>query len=230
MVKKGLGIDEKKQIILNVFHEQKVPLTLKDVEKLGSKAGVVQQTIKDVLASLVDDSLVEMDKIGATNWYWSFPSQQISKRIGLISTLEARQQELTKKIKALMDKKTELEKDRKPTPARAKALEELEKHQQRFNELSTKFEMCKASDPARTLKLQQAVKVAQESANRWTDNTWTLADYMKKKYGVSRQDVQKQLQMSNDFDYPVYKPPAKTSLEPSVKKQKINHAPLLDEE
>ena len=64
---------------------------MKDVEKLGSKAGVVQQTIKDVLASLVDDSLVEMDKIGATNWYWSFPSQQISKRIGLISTLEARQ-------------------------------------------------------------------------------------------------------------------------------------------
>lgn len=45
-------------------------MSLQDVEKLASKKGVVLQTIKEVLQSLVDDGMVHQDKIGSSNYFW----------------------------------------------------------------------------------------------------------------------------------------------------------------
>jgi hypothetical protein len=44
---------------------------LKDMEKAAAKKGVVFQAVKDVVQALVDDSLVHVDKIGTSNWYWA---------------------------------------------------------------------------------------------------------------------------------------------------------------
>lgn len=41
-------------------------LKLKDLEKLGPKKGVISQSVKDVIQSLVDDDLVFKDKIGTS--------------------------------------------------------------------------------------------------------------------------------------------------------------------
>lgn len=54
---------------------------LKELEKLGPRKGVISQSVKDVVQSLVDDDLVSKDKIGTsvrivsrwvTNQYVSF--------------------------------------------------------------------------------------------------------------------------------------------------------------
>lgn len=47
-----------------------LPIHRQDVEKLASKKGVVLQSIKEVLQSLVDDDLVHAEKIGASNYFW----------------------------------------------------------------------------------------------------------------------------------------------------------------
>ena len=73
--KRGLSVDDKRKVILKIYHEAKEPFNLKEIEKLGSKAGVVEQTIKDVNQTLLDDNLVQSDKIGSANFYWSFPSK-----------------------------------------------------------------------------------------------------------------------------------------------------------
>lgn len=39
---------------------------LKELEKLGPKKGVISQSVKDVVQSLVDDDLVFKDKIGTS--------------------------------------------------------------------------------------------------------------------------------------------------------------------
>lgn len=39
---------------------------LKELEKLGPKKGVISQSVKDVIQSLVDDDLVFKDKIGTS--------------------------------------------------------------------------------------------------------------------------------------------------------------------
>ena len=55
MGKRGMSADDKRATVLRLFHEAKRPFTLKDVERLASKAGVVQNTVKDVLKDLTDD-------------------------------------------------------------------------------------------------------------------------------------------------------------------------------
>lgn len=49
------------------------------MEKLGAKRGVVLQSIKEVLQSLVDDDLVHQERIGISNYFWSFPSEAAVK-------------------------------------------------------------------------------------------------------------------------------------------------------
>lgn len=39
---------------------------LKELEKLGPRKGVISQSVKDVIQSLVDDDLVSKDKIGTS--------------------------------------------------------------------------------------------------------------------------------------------------------------------
>eukprot|EP01035_Chromulina_nebulosa_P020876 gene20876-27062_t len=73
--KRGLSIDDKKKVILSIYHDRKEPFNLKEIESIASKMGVVQQTVKDVNQSLIDDSLILSDKIGSANFFWSFPSK-----------------------------------------------------------------------------------------------------------------------------------------------------------
>ena len=56
-------------------------LNLKEAEKYGKKKGIVPKSIKDVLQSLVDDGLVEQDKIGVGSLFWSLPYETLSRVI-----------------------------------------------------------------------------------------------------------------------------------------------------
>ena len=84
MGKKGLSLEEKRHKILEIYYERKEVFNLKEIEKIGAKKGVVFQTIKDVNQSLVDDNLVQFDKIGAGAFFWSLPSMAYQNRQNLI--------------------------------------------------------------------------------------------------------------------------------------------------
>lgn len=58
------------------------------MEKAASKKGVVFQAVKDVVQSLVDDSLVHVDKIGTSNWYWAFPGELSAQLCNKLAGLE----------------------------------------------------------------------------------------------------------------------------------------------
>ncbi|CAG2103260.1 unnamed protein product [Medioppia subpectinata] len=77
--KKGLSFEEKRTRMLELFHEKKEPFLLKELEKLGPKLkGVVMQSVKEIVQSLVADDLVETDKIGSSTYFWSFPSKALN--------------------------------------------------------------------------------------------------------------------------------------------------------
>ena len=63
------------------MHTQQLVLctTAQDVEKLAPKKGVIVQSVKEVLQALVDDSVLHQDKIGISNFFWSFPSEAAVK-------------------------------------------------------------------------------------------------------------------------------------------------------
>ena len=65
MGKKGLSLEEKRKKMLEILYETKDFFLLKELEKIAPKQkGIIAQSVKDVLQSLVDDNLVDTDKIG----------------------------------------------------------------------------------------------------------------------------------------------------------------------
>lgn len=45
-------------------------------------------TVKDVLQSLVDDNLVDCERVGTSNYYWSFPSKALNARKNKLEELQ----------------------------------------------------------------------------------------------------------------------------------------------
>ncbi len=72
---RGLSFEEKRKRLSEFLLEKKDFFQLKELEKMVPKAtGIVMQSVKEVLQSLVDDRLVNSEKIGTSNYFWSFPS------------------------------------------------------------------------------------------------------------------------------------------------------------
>jgi Mnd1 family protein len=84
---KKLGMEEKRQRCLDYFNETADFFQLRDLEKALPKSKgigiphntsfIVTQSVKEVIDSLVDDRLINHEKIGTSNYYWCFPSQSI---------------------------------------------------------------------------------------------------------------------------------------------------------
>jgi hypothetical protein len=174
------------------------------VEKLASKSGVVQNSVKDVLAMLTDDQLVDMDKIGATNYFWSFPSKETAARKAKLRGLKHKTHTLTTNIAQLHQHQADLLKDRPVSQARSARLHQLEDTIKRRKELQDKLAVVKDNDPAKARQLEDAVKRAKQGVERWVNNAWAIVDWLKKSHGLNKQQAQKQLGIDDDFDVPVY--------------------------
>jgi hypothetical protein len=72
---------QKQATILAWFHKTALAYSLKDLEKLiPSIASINGMVVKDYVQALTDDSLIQTEKIGSGNWYWSFPSEAKKKK------------------------------------------------------------------------------------------------------------------------------------------------------
>ena len=89
-------------LVMNCFRFcfQGQVFTNKEVEKLASKEkGITPMAVEEVLKSLLDDNEVMTDKIGTSNYYWAFASQERvqkqNKVDALARTLATQQTRLT---------------------------------------------------------------------------------------------------------------------------------------
>lgn len=56
-----------------------------ELEKIAPKEKqIVAQSVKDVIQNLVDDGLVDTDKVGTSVYYWSFPRYLIFLKTNFI--------------------------------------------------------------------------------------------------------------------------------------------------
>ncbi|PRW60566.1 meiotic nuclear division 1-like protein [Chlorella sorokiniana] len=199
-----MSAEEKRQTLLGIFHETKDVFTLKDIEKLGSKRGVVQQTIKDVLQSLIDDDLVHQERIGASNYFWSFPGEAAAKVAGEIAKLEKRLQDRQAE-RAALQKQVEASRVGKEDSEERRAL------QQQVVQLQADVEAQAAelaeyagNDPDRYDNLKAGAKLCCESANRWIDNIEALRCWLKKRFDGMGQQIDgmfKENNIKEDVDY-----------------------------
>ncbi|CAB4490745.1 meiotic nuclear division protein 1 [Rhizophagus irregularis] len=201
MSKKGLSLAEKRKRLEALFHETKEFYQLKELERDAPKMkGIVTNTVKDVLQSLVDDNLVNTDKIGTSNYYWSFPSSALQSR-------KARIEELMLELQKLKEKNAELQSNidvaydgRENSDDRAtllKKVAELEAINKKHQENLALFREC---DPALLEAKENHANLALECGNRWTENIFLIQSYCFKKFNIERADFNQQFGIPEEFD------------------------------
>ncbi|KAG0203997.1 Meiotic nuclear division protein 1 [Mortierella sp. GBA30] len=183
------------QRISGTFHK------LQELEKSAPKLkGIVQQSVKDVLQSLVDDGLVTVEKIGTSNYYWSFPSAvQQSKN--------AKLQSLQEELQRLESSNAELEANikraaggREDSEQRRELMAKLVEAEAFDNELQKELKQYSDSDPTLLEAQKRYSQVAKEAANRWTENIFTFQSYCIDKFNVDRQEFNRNFGISDEMD------------------------------
>ncbi|KAJ3860256.1 meiotic nuclear division protein 1, partial [Lentinula novae-zelandiae] len=194
---RGLSADEKRVKLLEIFHETKDFYQLKELEKLGPKLkGIVSQSVKEVLQSLVDDGLVQGDKIV----FWSFPSHQgavIQGRVDNAKEMKISQQTQLLEIQQSIEreKSTRIESESR-TAAIAK-LQYMKKELAKLDEELTAYGAC---DPVRLEETRRAITLGKEAAIRWTENYSALLPHFLHHSMASIEDVRKYLEIDEEYE------------------------------
>uniref|UniRef100_M0ZHL4 Meiotic nuclear division protein 1 homolog n=1 Tax=Solanum tuberosum TaxID=4113 RepID=M0ZHL4_SOLTU len=228
--KRGLSLDEKREKMLQIFYDSQGFFLLKELEKSGPKKGVISQSVKDVIQSLVDDDLVFKDKIGTSVYFWSLPScagNQVSVWINLCTCLsylfsaasymmfiqqlrtvykklETDLQNNNKRHTELVEQCKALKKGREESDAREEALNELKSIEQKHKELKEELMQYADNDPATIEAMKKAIEVAHSAANRWTDNIFTLRQWCSNNFPQAKEQLDQlynEVGITDDFDY-----------------------------
>lgn len=196
-----MSLEEKRAAMLNIFHEMKEAFTLKELEKLGTKAGVVTQTIKDVVQSLIDDNMVELEKIGASNYYWSFPSKTLCLKRNRIDAARAGVTAAEKSITDLEFTIASLSAGRSDSDDRLARLNRLAELEAESVKLASQIAVHKENDPEILKVLEKKLRIAKQAADRWTDNVWTLKTFAVREMGGDPSEFDRALEIGDSFDY-----------------------------
>ncbi len=119
--RRGLSAEEKRTRMLDLFYQKKDFFLLKELERIAPKEkGIVSQSVKDVVQSLVDDGMVDTDKIGTSVYFWAFPSKATAGRKRRLREAETEAQLAAKRIKKAEERAKEVRKGREDTAERKK--------------------------------------------------------------------------------------------------------------
>ena len=122
--RRGLSAEEKRERMLELFHEKKDFFLLKEVEKIAFKEkGIVSQSVKDVLQSLVDDDLINSEKIGTSVYFWEFPSNALATKKKKIEDVSKKVDGLGSKLESIKRSVDNAYNDRKDSPTRSEMLQ-----------------------------------------------------------------------------------------------------------
>ncbi|KAI0743616.1 meiotic nuclear division protein 1 [Daedaleopsis nitida] len=193
---RGLSAEEKRVKLLEIFHE-----TLKELEKMAPKMkGIVSQSVKEVLQSLVDDGLVQMDKIGSSNFFWSFPSQRGAMMQNRLKTVQDQRASLQSQIDELRAARESERAARPESDNRTRALEELAGLKKEYAQLETELAAYGACDPVKLEEKRRAVVLAKEAVVRWTDNYTLLLSHFTRQNCVEAADIRTYLGVDEEYE------------------------------
>jgi len=158
-------------------------------------------SVKDVLQSLVDDGMVDTERIGTSNYFWAYPSKALHARKTKLECLRTEIEELKMKIKRNEKSLESANEGKEESHERDKTLAELSRKENESKELKIKLDRLRECDPEVLKEVQQKTKVAKESANRWTDNIFSVKSWCKRKFAIEESAINKNFQIPEDLDY-----------------------------
>ncbi|GAM17355.1 hypothetical protein SAMD00019534_005300 [Acytostelium subglobosum LB1] len=198
--RKGLSEEEKREKLKKFFHETADVYSAKDVEQSASEAcGMNMIQVKETLKSLVDDGVVQTDKLGSSNFYWSFPSFELNQLLNQKEELQKGVADAKAKIEKERERIESLKIGREPTDERTKKLAQLQELKDR--EAQLKEELANFADVETIELMKKELTVAVTAANRNTDNIDALRAYCDKKWNITRDDFNRNFQIDPNMEY-----------------------------
>ena len=124
---------------------------------------------------MIDDNLVETDKIGIGTFFWALPSKGFQVRKNLIEDYDKKIENSRKDIAEAEKQIVKEQEDRVSNDGeRENMIKELEEALKRKNELEVQLKQFERSDPKILLKIADDTKISKDSINRWTDNLFLI--------------------------------------------------------
>ncbi|EJW02450.1 hypothetical protein EDEG_03123 [Edhazardia aedis USNM 41457] len=201
MAVKRMTIDEKRTKLLSIFHRERTFFTLKEIEKLSSKAGINEQSFKEVLQSLIDDYLVCVEKMGSSNYYWSFPKDEGKIAETKYEDAMKENSELLQKIKSLEESIKSAKIEREENDKRSQLIQTYinlkDKIASQEKDL-VKFSSC---DPKAFEKKIKEVDGLKSEINKITDKLFTLQSFVCDKFNLDSKEFYSQFGLDKEMDY-----------------------------
>ncbi|PVU95172.1 hypothetical protein BB561_001994 [Smittium simulii] len=198
---KRMSAEDKQKCMLELLHDKKSFFQLKELEKMGYKEKKISlATIKDTLQALVDDSKVHLEKIGTSNYYWSFPSESAVKRKKKVEELQKQKLELLNHSEILQKNISEAKKGKEISEEREQLELKLAELEKTFQEQTATIDRFKECDPDTLNALKSKSVIAKAAANRWTDNIFIIQSWCRDKFNIETSDFNKQFGIDENFD------------------------------
>ncbi|VEN39036.1 unnamed protein product [Callosobruchus maculatus] len=202
MSKRGVSAEEKKARMLQLFYERAECFQLKELEKIAPKEkGIVANSVKDTIEKLVEDGLVDTDKIGGSIYFWAFPSKAIHSRNRILKDLQQKLEDSNKKLKLIEETLSNSKNEDDDEQKRSGLLEELNDKEIELNALQNKLRVCKENDPIKIKAFERKCEELKNAANRWTDNIFSMKSWCQRKFMVESKVLNKQFGIPEDLDY-----------------------------
>jgi DNA-binding Lrp family transcriptional regulator len=203
----GVSAEEKRRRIQELFMEKPYIFSTKELETtVAKRTGISSMIIKDIVKEMADESLIDTAKVGISSCFWRFRTKATAQAQleydDALAKHEAAEQALTEARTAL----TQAEIDRDDTTERQQAIREFAQVRSELAAVNAQLAAAAEFDPVSMQTRRDALAVAIDAANRWTDNIYSVRSYCEKQLGVPRSDLNPALGINDGFDY--FDPPS----------------------
>eukprot|EP00768_Dysnectes_brevis_P002886 gnl/Dysnectes_brevis/2106_a2443_1758.p1 GENE.gnl/Dysnectes_brevis/2106_a2443_1758~~gnl/Dysnectes_brevis/2106_a2443_1758.p1 ORF type:complete len:210 (-),score=58.45 gnl/Dysnectes_brevis/2106_a2443_1758:68-697(-) len=199
--KRGISAEEKRTRLLNWIRKSRSVFSNKTIEKASKPTGISTMIIKSVLQELNDDNFIDKDKIGSSTYYWAFPSKLSQEITTTLADLQKQLGTLRAEVAQAHSDLEEAKVGREDTPERTAVIKQRRLLMASKSELQGQLAEISRNDPAVFKAKKEALSVAIEQANLWTDNIYCLKTFLMDKFGLEAKAVDKVLHITAAFDY-----------------------------
>ena len=178
--KKDLTLEEKRQNLLKLFKSSGRFYHYKDIEKNCTQNKISFMIVKDLLAGIVADNLLETEKIGSSAFYWYLPNRVYDAKKKQLEREQTNIENAKNEIENLKQKIEENKAIRVENDERKKNLEELAELENQKKEYLKVLKDFESKDPEKYEKYINTTKNMEQLNEFWVDNIYTIEQWMKK--------------------------------------------------
>ena len=179
--KKGLTLEDKRQILLKLFKGSGSFFHYKDIEKHCTQNKISFMLVKDLVNGITADNLLESEKIGSSTFYWSLPNRVYDAKKNQLEREKKNIENAKNEIENLKQKIEENKAIRVENEERKKNLEELAELENQKKEYLKILKDFESKDPEKYEKYINATKCMGQLNDFWVDNIYTVEQWMKTK-------------------------------------------------